>query len=120
MPSVRTAQEEAVWPTSPVSPTSGNPHWQASGFSHSKHEEKSVVFAPVAIANHTVPHPGDWQARVLCPFCEEDAQKPRDKDDEEDEWRPEGMFDDITGLEEHLQWEHTTQPQNSTNNCLVM
>lgn len=120
MPSVRTAQEDAAWPTSPVSPTSGSPQWQATGFSHSKHEEKSVVFAPVAIANHTAPLIGDWQAKVLCPFCEEEASRPRDKDDEQDEWGPEENFDDINAFEEHLQWEHTTQQQASASNCLMM
>jgi len=122
MPSVRTAQENALWPTTPISPSTGDPQWQATGFSHSKHEEKQVVFAPVAIANHMSPHPGDWRARLMCPFCEDEAAVPRDKDDEEDMWRPEGTFDDIVAFEEHLLWQHTTQKSSipSTDNCAVM
>ncbi|KAL6849292.1 hypothetical protein ACO1O0_008828 [Amphichorda felina] len=123
MPSVRTAHEDAAWPSSPVSPTTGNPQWQATGFSFSKHEEKQVVFAPEAIANHIAPHPNDWQARLLCPLCEDEAAKPQDKDDEEDIWRPENTFDDIVAFQEHLEWEHTATPTPvtpSTNNCNIM
>ena len=123
MPSVRTAQEDATWPTTPVSPSTGNPQWQATGFSHSKHEEKQVVFAPEAIANHIAPHPGDFRARLLCPWCENEAAKPQDKDDEEEVWRPENGFDDILAFQEHLEWQHTTAPAvavPSTSNCNIM
>ena len=126
MPSVRTAHEDATWPAAPaapVSPTSGNPQWQATGFSHSKHEEKQVVFAPEAIANHIAPHPGDWQARLLCPICETEAAKPQDQDDEEYIWRPDNIYDDLPAFQEHLEWQHTTAttiPAPTASNCILM
>lgn len=130
MPSVRTCHDDMTWtPSQPVSPGPGssNPGWQALGFSQSKHEEKQVVFGPVAIANHIAPVAGDWMARITCPFCEEMADGPRDADDEEEAWRPDSTCDDITAFQEHLEWQHTqaaTTPgltwSNATQNCTLM
>lgn len=150
MPSVLMAGNDSTWTASPTTPVSAtgpltptttstttttvstttpalpevptNPQWQALGHSLSAHEEKQVVYAPVAIANHMVPHLGDWQSRITCPFCEDEADGPRDKDDEEDAWRPEGTFEDIAAFQEHLEWQHTVASTGTTTNdsCLVM
>jgi hypothetical protein len=124
MPSVRTIHEDdSAWPAQPATPTAGNPQWQATGFSQSTHEEKQILFGPVAIANHAAPYLGDWMAKTMCPFCEADGAAPLDKDDEEDLWKPDGLFEDITAFQEHLEWQHTAAPSAampSTNNCVVM
>lgn len=136
MPSVRTAQEDATWaPARPARPPSSgagansnrNPHWQAIGFSQSQHDEKQVVFGPVAIANHIAPEPGDWLARMRCTFCDDMVEEPRDQDDEEEIWRPDSTFDDVTAFQEHLEWQHTQAPSGgstwtsaATENCTIM
>lgn len=91
-------------------------------------QEKDVVFAPLVIANHFVPRPGDWQARITCPFCEELAEQPQEDDDGEDQYRPDYEFDDVAALQEHLEWQHSgsylpsTLPVAlpSTSSCSVM
>ncbi|CAH0005396.1 unnamed protein product [Clonostachys byssicola] len=148
MPSVRTAHDNSIWTSSPTATTlplanpppanqpspsaspspvppaqrPGQPQWQATGFSKSQYEQKQVVFAPVAIANHSMPMGGGWQSFITCPFCEDDADGPRDTDDEEDVWRPEGLFEDVASFQEHLEWQHpalsAATPAEST--CLVM
>lgn len=110
VPTVRSAQEAADSPISPVSPTTNTPHWQATGITLSSREEKQVVFAPIVIANHTAPQHGDWQAKLLCPYCQELGEQPQDEDDEEDLWRPDNEFDDVAALQEHLEWQHTAAP----------
>ena len=135
MPSIRTAQETTVSPISPVSPTTNNPHWQATGFTINGHQEKQIVFAPVAIANHMAPdedewRPADWQASFLCPFCEEDSGVPQEEYDEEDPDRPDlNGHEDLKALQEHLEWQHTTAPPQTSvpvaipaasSNCVVM
>ncbi|KAF7552887.1 hypothetical protein G7046_g7267 [Stylonectria norvegica] len=111
MPSIRTAQDVAASPISPVSPTTNNPHWQATGFTVSGHVEKQIVFAPVAIANHTAPQHRDWEAGLLCPFCEEESALPQDEHDDEDAYRPEIGYEDMTTFREHLEWYHTATQQ---------
>lgn len=107
VPSVRSAQENASSPISPVSPTTNNPYWQATGFARSSRQEKQVIFAPIAVANHIAPKHGDWQAKLVCPYCEELGEQPQEEDDEEETWRPDGEFDDVAALQEHLEWQHT-------------
>lgn len=130
MPSERTCHEDPTWaPSQPVpsGPFGSNPSWQAIGFSQSKHEEKQVVFGPVAVASHIAPHPGDWLARITCPFCEEMADGPRDASDEEEAWRPDSTFDDLAAFQEHLEWQHTPAAATAgatlssvTQNCTLM
>lgn len=118
---MRTASWDATWSATKTTTDTG-PKWQATGFSCSKHAEKQVVFAPVAIANHVAPQTGDWHAGILCPFCEH--VEPRDKDDEEDEWKPEHSFEDIATFQEHLEWQHTAAPTgtlaSATKSCSLM
>lgn len=94
--------------TPPYRPT-GRPndtHWQATGLTCSGAEEKTVIFAPVVVANHITPLHGDWQAKLTCPFCEELSEQPQDKDDEEAVYRPDDVFEDVAELQAHLEWEH--------------
>ncbi len=89
-----------------------------------------MVFAPIVVANHMAPLHGDWQAKLVCPYCEEEGEQPQDEDDEEDRWRPDAEFDDVAALQEHMEWQHTTTSSmpatipislpSSTDKCQVM
>ncbi|KAF5001541.1 hypothetical protein FDECE_10920 [Fusarium decemcellulare] len=125
MPSIRTFQEAAASPILTLSPTTNNPHWQATAFTLSGHQEKQVVFAPVAIANHVAPQHRDWLAGLLCPYCEDDSTEPQEQYDEEDAWRPDLGYEDMDAFKEHLDWQHTvtaptSQAPPASDNCLVM
>lgn len=127
MPPARTTHDDpATWPTTAPALPGGRqrPQWQATGFSQSAHESKQVVFAPVAIANHGAPQPGDWQARLLCPYCEEEAAQPLDEDDEEGIWHPDRSFDDVAALQEHFEWQHPAAGKGSSSSgnsgCRIM
>lgn len=107
----------------------GYPHWQASGISVSTGEEKTIVFAPLAIANHMAPEPGDWQAGLMCPFCEEDTYLDEGEDSSEMKYvADEKGFLDVAAFQEHLEWYHTAlqvPPLSAitgaaANNCVVM
>ncbi|KAK0383465.1 hypothetical protein NLU13_9376 [Sarocladium strictum] len=124
MPNARTAQA-AQSPPPRDSRAHSSPEWQATGQTRSTSEDKQVVFAPVAIANHCAPPLNEWQAKLLCPYCEVDAQQPQDQDDDEDAWKPEREFDDLEGLQEHLEWHHGGTTVGSTvagggAACLIM
>lgn len=70
--------------------------------------EKTVVFAPVAIANHVPPAEGEWQARLLCPYCD-DWVVYSQGDDEMEAVRyaqDENGFESLEKLREHLAWYH--------------
>ncbi|KAK3297526.1 uncharacterized protein B0H64DRAFT_125805 [Chaetomium fimeti] len=130
-----------VWPDlssipserTPLAPTAvtGYPHWQAKGVSADNGEEKVVVFAPLAIANHMPPEPGGWQAGLMCPFCEEDTYLDEGEDSSELKYvQDEGGFPDLESFREHLEWYHTAMPVPpisslastlpSASNCSVM
>ncbi|KAI0124335.1 hypothetical protein BJ170DRAFT_80315 [Xylariales sp. AK1849] len=111
----------------PMSATSNAPvnqdHWQAAGFAASDGAQKNVVYAPVAIANHMPPEPGEWQARMLCPFCEDYYTEEQGEDDmDRVKWnQDEAGFEDVTAFREHLEWSHARSgvvPE--TSNCSVM
>ncbi|KID92000.1 hypothetical protein MGU_00911 [Metarhizium guizhouense ARSEF 977] len=98
-------------------------HWQATGTSSSGPQEKLVIFPPIAVANHLAPLHGDWQARLLCPFCEDEAKKPQDEDDEEELYKPNDEFEDVASLQEHMEWQHVEVVVPSgqwSGNCAVM
>lgn len=125
MPSIRTFQEAAASPILTLSPTTDNPHWQATGFSISAHEEKQVVFAPVAIANHVAPQHRDWLAGLLCPYCEDESAEPQEEYDDDDAYHPDLGYEEMGTFQEHLEWQHTTTAPTSsqpakTDSCLVM
>ena len=128
VPTSRSAQELAGSTIAPVSSGTDKPYWQARGLALSTGEQKEIVFAPVAIANHVPPEPAGWQARLICPLCEEEGARPQDKDDDEDAYHPDYEFEDLVALQEHLEWTHTSTalPASlpisapATNNCLIM
>ncbi|KAG6096549.1 hypothetical protein E4U31_005379 [Claviceps sp. LM219 group G6] len=101
--------------------------WQATGLTSTGPEEKTVIFAPVVIANHVVPVHGDWRARMTCPYCEEDSQQPQEKDDEEPVVeRREDVFEDVGEMQAHLEWLHAGGgggvggAGSGGTNCVVM
>ncbi|KAL2760842.1 hypothetical protein ACRALDRAFT_2039387 [Sodiomyces alcalophilus JCM 7366] len=106
-----TAVPRAMRPLSPEAP--GILHWQATGFTVSEHREKSVVFPPLAIANHVAPTRIDWVVQLRCPACDEppaDHTPPEGgEDDGAGVWQmdDELVFDDLPAFEEHLYWKHT-------------
>ncbi|KAK4241258.1 hypothetical protein C8A03DRAFT_30603 [Achaetomium macrosporum] len=118
----------------PLPPTavSGYPHWQANGISAETGEEKTVVFAPLAIANHMPPEPGDWQAALMCPYCEEDTYLDEGEDSSELKYvQDEKGFPDLEAFRAHLEWYHTAMPvpplsalasklPSAASNCRVM
>ncbi|KAK2608415.1 hypothetical protein QQS21_003101 [Conoideocrella luteorostrata] len=116
--------------TAPYKPSThvNDPHWQAKGTTSSGPVEKQIIFAPVAVANHIAPLHGDWQARLLCPFCEEAAHQPQDEDDEEETYRPDDEFEDVAALQEHFEWQHAASFPSappaaglpSSKTCVVM
>jgi hypothetical protein len=128
MPSIRTSQEKTLLQPIQVAPPTSAPNWQATGFSASTREEKEVVFAPIAIANHVPPEAGAWQAPILCPYCEdENALNPGDDGIEEVGYsHDEGIFEDLMAFHEHLAWQHTAIAlpniplPSSTGSCRVM
>ncbi|KAJ9131112.1 Mediator complex subunit 3 fungal domain-containing protein [Pleurostoma richardsiae] len=90
-----------------------HPNWQAAARSVSGElEDKTVVFAPVAIANHVAPAPGRWQAGILCPYCDEYTYYAQG-DDELEQVRyaqDEEGFPDLKSFQQHLEWYHTAVP----------
>ena len=106
------------------------PRWQAHGLSAKTGEAKKVVFAPIAIANHLPPSPGDWLARLWCPYCDEYTYLDQGEDSEDEvKWaQDERGFEDLASFQEHLEWDHTALPVPSipallpkaAESCLVM
>jgi len=121
MPAARTAP-----PPPPASPEAEPyPHWQAEANSASTTEPKTIVFAPLAIANHLAPGGGAaWEARLWCPFCDDYTYYHHDGDEQTRYAQDDGGFDDLALFQEHLEWTHTAMPvpalPASTNNCRVM
>lgn len=75
-----------------------------------KGEEKTIVFPPVAITHHLPPEPGEWQAPLLCPLCEEYYYEEQG-DDDMDRVRytqDERGFESVALLQEHLEWSHAS------------
>ncbi|CCC13335.1 hypothetical protein SMACR_06624 [Sordaria macrospora] len=88
------------------------PRWQAHGLSAKTGEAKTVVFAPIAIGNHIAPVPGDWLARIWCPYCDEYTYVDQGEDSEDEvKWaQDERGFEDLASFQEHLEWYHTALP----------
>ncbi|KHN95697.1 uncharacterized protein MAM_06538 [Metarhizium album ARSEF 1941] len=115
VPTQRTAAFQPRWP-------GHSQHWQATGTSSSGPQEKQVVFPPIAVANHLAPLRGDWQARLLCPLCEDEAKKPQDEDDDEELYKPDDEFEDVASLQNHMEWQHAEAVANDqrSSNCAIM
>ncbi len=123
---------------SPNPPTNtGYPNWRAVAQTMSTGEEKTIVFAPLVIANHLAAGGGiGWEARIWCPFCDDYTYYEHTSDDQTKYAQEEGGFDDLPSFQEHLEWHHTamTMPalpampalptlptlRSSVNNCTVM
>ncbi|KAI1375234.1 hypothetical protein F4677DRAFT_144748 [Hypoxylon crocopeplum] len=101
--------------------SSTTPNWQAPGISLSSGEAKTIVFAPVAIANHLPPPPGEWRSRVLCPYCDEYYYEEQGEEDMERirYAQDETGLDGVRAFQEHLEWSHTSMVP-STSSCGVM
>ncbi|KAI3323234.1 hypothetical protein HD806DRAFT_535719 [Xylariaceae sp. AK1471] len=91
-------------------------------------QEKTVLFPPVAIANHLPPEPGEWQAPLLCPLCDEYYYEEQG-DDDMDRMRytqDERGFGSVALLQEHLEWTHASLLPNladiapKSSSCGVM
>lgn len=116
----------------PVTVTN-QPNWQATGKSVSTGEEKTVVFAPLAIANHSAPEVGDWLARILCPYCDDYKYYDQGDEDEGKYAQDEAGFGSLKAFQEHLEWSHSSMAvpvlpplpvfpslPTSAENCRVM
>ncbi|KAI1800457.1 hypothetical protein F4811DRAFT_30495 [Daldinia bambusicola] len=101
-----------------VSPATAN--WQARGIALSNGEQKTIVFAPVAVANHVPPDVGEWQSRILCPHCDEYYYEEQGDDDMERIRYTQGRgFETVAAFQEHLEWSHVSMVP-SASNCVVM
>ncbi|EGZ75450.1 hypothetical protein NEUTE2DRAFT_55305 [Neurospora tetrasperma FGSC 2509] len=125
-----TTKEAQTETTTTTTTENTYPHWQAQGVSAKTGEAKTVVFAPIAIANHIAPVPGDWLARIWCPYCDEYTYVDQGEDSEDEvKWaQDERGFEDLASFQEHLEWYHTALPVPSiptllpkaAESCLVM
>lgn len=101
------------------------PHWQARGKSMSSSgEAKTVVFAPLAIANHMSPDLGEWQARIQCPYCDEYKYYEAGDEDETRYVQDERGFGSVAEFQAHLEWYHVPVAvpglSAAAKNCVVM
>ncbi|KAI0019600.1 hypothetical protein F4780DRAFT_432129 [Xylariomycetidae sp. FL0641] len=124
-PVTRTATTSTTTTTATATATTTPPleNWQATGFSMNG-EEKLIVFAPIAIANHLPPEPGNFESAILCPYCDEYYYEEQG-DDDMDRVRytqDEHGIPDVKTFQEHLDWYHTsyTNMVPKTSNCSVM
>ncbi|KAI1765935.1 hypothetical protein GGR53DRAFT_488184 [Hypoxylon sp. FL1150] len=99
----------------------GTPNWQAHGISMKNGEGKTIVFAPVAVANHLPPDAGEWRSRILCPYCDEYYYEEQGDDDMERVryQQDDRGFDGLKAFQEHLEWSHTSMVPSSSS-CGVM
>ncbi|KAI5865547.1 hypothetical protein GGS23DRAFT_432623 [Durotheca rogersii] len=103
--------------------SSSSSTWQARGIAMTNGETKTVVFAPVAVANHVPPDVGDWRSRVLCPYCDEYYYEEQGDDDmERVRYVQDGSgFDGIGAFQAHLEWSHAPiVPSISASSCQIM
>ncbi|KAI0834542.1 hypothetical protein F5Y06DRAFT_151585 [Hypoxylon sp. FL0890] len=101
--------------------TTASTNWQARGITMTTGEAKTIVFAPVGIANHLPPELGDFRCRVLCPQCDEYYYEEQGEDDMERVRYVQDArgFDDVRALQEHLEWSHASIVP-STSSCQIM
>ncbi|KAI1466353.1 uncharacterized protein F4812DRAFT_76414 [Daldinia caldariorum] len=101
-----------------VSPAAAN--WQARGIALSNGEQKTIIFAPVAVANHVPPDIGEWQSRILCPHCDEYYYEEQGDNDMERIRHTQGRgFETVAAFQEHLEWSHASMVP-SASSCAVM
>ncbi|KAI1429572.1 hypothetical protein F5Y12DRAFT_412433 [Xylaria sp. FL1777] len=90
-----------------------------------KGEEKTIIFPPVAIANHLPPDLGEWQASLLCPLCDEYYYEEQGNDDMDRVryMQDERGFETIAALQEHFEWTHANIIGNvapTSSSCAIM
>ncbi|KAI0801660.1 hypothetical protein GGR55DRAFT_667376 [Xylaria sp. FL0064] len=90
-----------------------------------KGEEKTIIFPPVAIANHLPPDLGEWQASLLCPLCDEYYYEEQGTNDmDRVRWtQDEHGFESVAALQEHFEWTHSSLLGNvapKSSSCRVM
>lgn len=107
-------------PTAVAQGVTEQPNWQARGKSLSTAEDKTVVFAPLVIANHLPPDAGDWQARILCPYCDDYNYYEQGEEDETKYVQDERGFGSVQEFQDHMEWDHTSTAMPSAKNCVVM
>lgn len=111
-------------PLAVASGVTEQPNWQARGKSVLTKEDRIVVFAPLAIANHLGPDPGDWKARLSCPYCDEYNYYEAGDEHETRYLQDERGFGSLKEFQEHLEWYHTSVAVPSlpaaAKNCVVM
>ncbi|OTA94798.1 hypothetical protein M434DRAFT_70465 [Hypoxylon sp. CO27-5] len=100
--------------------TKASTNWQARGITMTTGEAKTIVFAPVAIANHLPPELGDFRCRVLCPHCDEYYYEEQGEDDMDRIRYVQDArgFDGVKALQEHLEWSHASIVP--TSSCGIM
>ncbi|KAJ2905849.1 hypothetical protein MKZ38_004097 [Zalerion maritima] len=122
-------------------PNTSEYNWMASGISFSSAEdpdpnsdpvEKTIVFAPIAISNHVPPEEGEWQARLLCPYCDDYVMYTQGDDEMEvvKYAQDENGFESLEELRQHLAWYHApgylesisspVKAATGGNSCVVM
>ncbi|EFX04442.1 hypothetical protein CMQ_1370 [Grosmannia clavigera kw1407] len=111
-------------PPSPRGPDD-YPRWQATAMALSNRDkERTIVFPPLAIANHLPPTGGDWEARLWCPYCDEYMYYDSAEGDNTKYAQGEFGFLSLNAFQEHLEWYHTALPipalPVSSNSCAVM
>ncbi|CAK7215746.1 hypothetical protein SCUCBS95973_002582 [Sporothrix curviconia] len=123
------ASSAASQPASSLPPDDENsdeyPQWQALTVAMSDvSTPRTVVFAPLAIANHLAPMAGDWEARLWCPYCDTYLYYDSGEGDQTKYAQDEHGFPTLTDFQLHLEWHHTALPVPSlptpSNNCNVM
>lgn len=110
-------------PTAVAAGVTEQPNWQARGKSLVTAEDKTVVFAPLAVANHVPPDLGDWQARILCPYCDDYNYYEQGEEDETKYVQDERGFGSLDEFQAHLEWHHTSTAMPGlplAKNCVVM
>ncbi|KAL1896572.1 hypothetical protein Sste5346_004606 [Sporothrix stenoceras] len=101
------------------------PRWQATTVAKTDaSNQRTVVFAPLAIANHLAPMTGDWEARLWCPYCDEYLYYDSAEGDQTKYAQDEHGFPSLADFQLHLEWHHTALPipalPAASNNCVVM
>ena len=103
------------------------PRWQATTVAVSDaNTQRTVVFAPLAIANHLPPMAGDWEARLWCPYCDDYMYYDSAEGEQTKYAQEEGGFQSLDDFQAHLEWHHTALPVPAmpalpaSSSCVVM
>ncbi|CAK7264535.1 hypothetical protein SEPCBS119000_001046 [Sporothrix epigloea] len=117
--------QSAARPTQDDDNDGDYPRWQASTVAMSDTSvPRTVVFAPLAIANHLAPMAGAWEARLWCPYCDTYLYYDSAEGDQTKYAQDEHGFPTLADFQLHLEWHHTglSMPAlpSASSNCSVM